>query len=855
MTPDRWARITDLLGDALDLLPESRPAFLAQLQIAESDLADEVRSLLAEHERPGDFLPELPDAKPAGDLRGRTIGAYRLTQLLGSGGMGTVYLAERSDGAFAKHVAVKLLSPAFSHASDWFQRERELLARLDHSNIARLIDGGTTPEGWPYLVMEYVEGAPIDRYCDERDLALDDRVQLLLQACSGLAHAHQRLVVHCDVKPANILVTSDGTVKLLDFGIAKLIDPEKTVTLWRPGTAAYSSPEQLRGEALTTAADVYSLGVLAYVVLTGQWPYGARSGGLAEAVHAVLDGEAVPASRVPGLSPARAKKLRGDLDNVLAKAVAKDPARRYASVQQLGDDLESFRRGFPVRARADTLTYRLTKFVRRHRVATTLSAAALVLLVAAVFVSSWQARIAQRRFDDLKAFAHAVVFDVNDAMAVTPGTVAARKLLVETALRYLDRLAQERSSDTALREELAAAYIRVARVQGGAFLPNLGDTAGAVASFQRAIASVGPAPATPALARLRMEAHLSVAQLATDPLQGKPDFEQAIETGSRQLARNPSDLETLRLVARAYHGIATIGHLTDNVPEHERAVARAVELRGRVVAIVPESWRDQIELAREYAQQALSLTQKGDAEAAELALGRARALLTTAHERLPDNQLITRGLAEIYSRSVVPFLQLDRIPEAAASAETAMQLLEPLVASDNNNQEYRSDLATASLQLGSVRRAQFRIDEALEFTRRTLEIRRARAARDSTLMFVPWGLSTVLNTVGELLMEQSPDNWRGARQLFSEAREVAEKRLAVAPSFTELRKELAISYEGLGRTSLAAPAAGDSDARALLERSLATWDEVFDRSIGDRRQTDRRDQVRGLLSSLPVRSS
>ena len=210
MTPDRWARITDLLGDALDLLPESRPAFLAQLQIAEFDLADEVRSLLAEHKQPRNFLPELPNTKPSGDLRGqhnrrvspRAVARQRRTSVPSTS-------RNEATAHSPKRVAVKLLSPAFSHASDWFQRERELLAPLKRSNIARLIDGGTTPEGWPYLVIKKVEGAPIDRYCDERDLALDDRVQLLLQACSGLAHAHQRLVVHCDVKPANILVTSE----------------------------------------------------------------------------------------------------------------------------------------------------------------------------------------------------------------------------------------------------------------------------------------------------------------------------------------------------------------------------------------------------------------------------------------------------------------------------------------------------------------------------------------------------------------------------------------------------------------------------------------------------------------------
>jgi non-specific serine/threonine protein kinase/serine/threonine-protein kinase len=855
MTPERWERITDLLGHVLDLSSEHRAAFLGDLHLVEPEIAAEVQSLLFEDEKPGDFLPPLPVTPVADDLRGRVIGAYRLTRLLGSGGMGAVYLAERSDGSFVKQVAIKLLSPALGHASDWFRRERELLARLDHPNIARLIDGGTTAEGWPYLVMEYVEGAPIDRYCEERGLALKDRLRLLVQVCSGLTHAHQRLVVHCDVKPANILVTGDGMVKLLDFGIAKFVDPEKTMTQCRPGTPAYASPEQIRGETLTTASDMYSLGVLAYVVLTGQWPYPGRSGQFAEAVRAVLESEPILASRLPGLAPARMKQLRGDLDNVLAKAVAKDPVRRYASVQQFADDLESYCQGLPVRARPDTLSYRLSKFVQRHRVATVLGSAAAAVLIAATSISTSQARIAQRRFDDLRTFAHAVVFDVNDAMATSPGTTASRKLLVETALRYLDRLAQERSADTSLREELAAAYLRVARVQGGAFQPNLGDTAGAIASFQKAIAATGSSPATPVLARLRMEAHISIAQLATDPLRGADDFERAIEAGTTHLAKHPSDADSLRLVAASYHGKATIGHLTDNVPQHEQHVIRALEFRQRVIAAAPGSWRDEIELAREHAQHALALVQKGDPAAAVAALERADRLLATLHERLPANQLVTRGLAEIRHRFVTPLLKLDRIWEAESKVTSAIALLEPIVASDVDNRQYRSDLASAWLQLGAVRRAQGRLDEALALQRKTLDTRRRAAHQENTTMFVPWGFATVLNGVGELLLEQSIHNWREARELFSEARAVAEERLALAPSFNELRKELAISYEGLARTTIAEDPNQTGREQALLARSLATWDDVFARSVGDRRHQERQAHVRSLIESSSTRTA
>jgi non-specific serine/threonine protein kinase/serine/threonine-protein kinase len=646
LTPERWEQITDLFADAVELAPEARTSFLARMQASDPQAARELASLLDHHEQPGEFLPALPaspeddleDASRPVDARGRTVGAYRIARLLGSGGMGTVYLAERHDGLFAKEVAVKLLSPVFAHVHDRVDRERELLARLDHLNITRLIDAGTTPEGWPYLVMDYIDGVPIDRYCADRGLSIEERVALLAQVCAGIAHAHQRFVIHCDIKPENILVTADGTVKLLDFGIAKLLLGSTAMSIFRPGTPTYASPEQLRGDPITAASDVYAIGVLAYVILTGSWPYPARPRGIADATHIVLTLEPVMASRVSGFPRAHARRLRGDVENVLAKAVAKDPARRYQSVEQLADDLDAWRRGFPVRARADTALYRLASFVRRHRVATAVSTVTLVLLIGLTGFSLRQARIADRESSDLRAFTRAVVFDVNDSLATIPGTTDARRRLVETALRYLDRLSAERTADVSLREDLASAYIRVGRIQGGAFLPNLGDTTGAIASFRKAIAATGPAPGSPALARLAMEAHLSIAQLATDPASGAPDFDGAIANGERQLSANPSDLQALRLVARAYHGKATIGHLTNNVPDHDRFARRAIALREQVRALAPDSWQDEIDRAREYAQLAIALMQQDNASAALQQLERGRTLLEAALHRLPSNR-------------------------------------------------------------------------------------------------------------------------------------------------------------------------------------------------------------------------
>jgi eukaryotic-like serine/threonine-protein kinase len=850
MTREEWAKVTDLLGDLLDLELADRAPFLARVHAEDPQAAAEVASLLAQHERPGEFLPDFPlQTPPLADLSGGSLGAYRLIRLLGCGGMGAVYLAERSDGAYSKQVAVKLLSPAFAHARERFHRERELLARLEHPNIARLIDGGTTTEGWSYLVMEYVDGLPIDRYCEEHDLSLADRLALLRQVCNGVTHAHQRLVIHCDIKPENILVTSDGTAKLLDFGIAKLLDLGGHPTLFRAATPAYSSPEQLQGDVLTTASDVYAIGVLGYVVFTGGGPYSLRSTRPIEAVQAVLTAEPILASRLPGLAASRARKLRGDLENILVKAVAKDPNRRYASAQQLADDLESFRRGFPVRARASTMAYRLRRFVGRHRIACLTAFLSLVALVAAATFSTWQARIAARRFEDLREFARAIVFDVDDVMRPIPGTTAARKLVVDTALRYLDRLSQENSGDAKLREELAAAYIRVGKVQGGAFLANLGDTRGAVVSFGKAVAAAGPATASSALERLRVEAHINIALLATDPIQGAPEFDRAIAAGERQLASNPDDVQTLRLIAQAYHGQATVAHVINRVPDHERAVERAIAIRERVRAMSP-TWQDAADLAREYAQHALALVQKENPEAALARLQQARALLETERQRAPSNQVLIRGLAETRSRLASVLETLGRHSDAVDEVEAAIELLTPLVASDAKNLQYRADLAYAWLRMGDVRRGERRIDEALAWHQKALAVRRERAKLDSVFMFVPWEFVRSLNTVGELLLEQSANNLDEARQVFSEARDVAEKTLLLAPSFNEVRKQLAISLEGLGRTALAEPRPDRAEAQRLMAQAIATWRDVFARSVGDRREAGRLETAEQLLASL-----
>lgn len=421
LSADRWRALSPLLDEALDIASDRRPAWLASLSTRDASLADDLRRLLAEHDtvHRSHFLEmTLPLVRPAAlaqPLEGQVLGAYRLVSSIGQGGMGSVWLAERCDGRFEGRAAVKLLNVALvgPTGEERFRREGTFLARLTHPNIARLIDAGLSPAGQPYLILEHVDGRHIDRYCDEQGLGTEARLKLFLDVLGAVAHAHANLIVHRDIKPPNVIVSVDGHVKLLDFGIAKLLEgaagvggsPEAdTSALTREAgavlTPEYAAPEQLSGGPVTTATDVYALGVLLYLLLTGQHPAGRDARSPAPLIRAIVDVEPRRVSEVVagpheppdvlaghavrrGTTPGRLQRLlRGDLDVIVAKALKKDPAERYTSVTALADDVRRYLRREPIGARPDTVRYRAARFLRRHARGVAASAAVVVLLAA-----------------------------------------------------------------------------------------------------------------------------------------------------------------------------------------------------------------------------------------------------------------------------------------------------------------------------------------------------------------------------------------------------------------------------------------------------------------------------------------
>ncbi len=515
-TPDQWATLSDLLGEALEHPEPDRDSFIEQRTGSDAQLRNELRRLLAAHDtarRDGrfesgatDLISEaFPEPAPV-----EQIGPYRLLREIGRGGMGRVWLAERSDGVFDRRVAVKMMRAGLMLQADRerFAAERHILGRLDHENVAGILDGGITDDGHPYLVMEYVEGVPITEYCRANSSSLEERLQLLRTVCDAVSYAHQKLVVHRDLKPGNILVREDGTVKLLDFGIAKLLnfdqveDARLTLTGALRLTPEYAAPEQVLGGGISTATDVYALGIILFELLTGERPYSIE-GQSPRAIEAAVCNSRPPrpstvvrtADRETSASTSRlARRLRGDLDTIVLKALRKEPERRYATAAELSEDLRRYLVGLPVSARPDTAAYRTKKFVQRHRVSVAAAGVVALALLFGLGAASWQAweanqarEVAEERFAIAQEAAQSLLYSVHDAIAGLPGSTAAREIIVAHSVDYLDRLATDAGDDLELRLDLAGAYFRIANVQGNPTDNNLGRHDDAIASYRRGL--------------------------------------------------------------------------------------------------------------------------------------------------------------------------------------------------------------------------------------------------------------------------------------------------------------------------------------------------------------------------------
>jgi serine/threonine protein kinase/tetratricopeptide (TPR) repeat protein len=477
-------RVEELFCEVADLSPEVRARYFAERNIDELTRR-EVEALLAfdacsTQSLDRDIGQVAQQALAQLERAGLDCGPYRLGALLGRGGMGSVYLAERVDGEVEQRVAVKLLRPGSDDPQlrQRFLAERQILAGLSHPNIARLLDAGHREDGQPYLVMEYVEGRPIDVYANE--FSLRQKVALFLKVCAAVSQLHRNLVVHRDLKPSNILVTEGGEPKLLDFGIAKMLDQtgDSTVTSARMHTPDYASPEQVTGGPMTTATDIYSLSAVLYKLLTGVSPHRSE-GDFADGMAFAISGRSItpPSKLVPA--------VKDDLEMIVMKALRRKPQERYASVEQFSDDLESYLDSCPIHARKGNRWYRTRKFLRRHWLPVTAVALIIGSLTTGLALANHERAIAEQRFNDVRQLANKL-FDIEKQVAPLPGGTQARLFIVNTALEYLQRVTADVHMEPALALEVGTAYMQVARVQGVPISSNLGDALQADRSLQRA---------------------------------------------------------------------------------------------------------------------------------------------------------------------------------------------------------------------------------------------------------------------------------------------------------------------------------------------------------------------------------
>lgn len=612
---EQWQRVEDLFSTAADLSGDDRRHFLSTIH--EGELREFVRKLLDHTGDAGEQIARTIEsvaqiASPEESWTGRRFGPYSILREIGRGGMGAVFEAQRDDSEYRLRVALKVALSFRDNAffKERFRQERQILAALEHPYIARFLDGGTE-NGLPYFVMEYVEGIPVTDYCDQQKLGLRERIELFRQICAAVDHAHAHLIIHRDLKPGNVLVNSSGTPKLVDFGIAKLRDADSEIgvttsaMLWTPD---YASPEQVRCQSITTRSDTYSLGLILYELLCGAKAQVADTSSPLALDRSICETEpSAPSLRAATSGNKQlAAALTGDLDAIMLRAVQKEPERRFESAAALSEDLRRYLHGEPVLSRRASVAYQIQKLVRRHRLVFASAALVAISLIGGIIATVYQARLASQRFDQVREMSHALMFDIHDAIKPLSGSVPAQRLVVDTALRYLDNLAKT-ASDPKLQLEIAAGYDRIGSVQGDYVKPSLGKREEALQSFRKALALLQALPSSSldaeaktllAGVHIRIGNHLLDGSAAAE---GKQHIEKAIEI-LEPIASKPHPDSTIdRTLAEAYVAFAN----TSRSGGHsviERTV-RAISILEPIAATAPAKDPIHINLAT-----ALSIT-------------------------------------------------------------------------------------------------------------------------------------------------------------------------------------------------------------------------------------------------------
>jgi tetratricopeptide (TPR) repeat protein/tRNA A-37 threonylcarbamoyl transferase component Bud32 len=876
---ERYARAKEVFFAALDLYPRARAEFVRTACGDDAALLREVESLLKLRAEAGDFL-ELPAIGKVSVhehsldyFKDKVIGGYRLVRELGAGGMGVVFLAEKDDGEFSRQVALKIVKSDLhiSAIHRRFNLERQILNRLEHPNIAHLIDGGTTTDGLPYFVMEYVEGVPLVEYAKKNNLSLGERLELFRQVCAAVSFAHKHAVIHRDLKPSNILVTADGTVKLLDFGIAKLLSsetltqPESAQTL-RAMTPEYASPEQIKGEIVTTVSDVYSLGVVLYELLTELCPYETDSGNLNDIIHRVCEvdparpssiashrvseGNQAPLSQRSDLARVR-RSLKGDLDNIILKALRKEPERRYSSVDDFREDVQRHLKGLPVLARRGTFAYRAEKFIGRNRIAVALTLLIVLAVLGGIATTVSEARRAEReraraerRFNEVRTLADSFLFELNDE--ILKGQTQGRALVVRRALEYLNRLASEASDDASLQREVAVAYLKIGDIQGKPYSPNLGDTEGAFESYDKARTILEMLHRADQTNRA-IQLSLSTAYVAIGSIQtlrraigneAAESLQKARQLGEELVAADPTNEEYRRMLADTYK---SVGDLPNDADQRTAWHRKALALRKELAGADPTNTQEQAAVAslhQRIGQQLLNRPNASlkadDYRAALENFDKALEIYRGLQAAEPANSRHRRNVADMTAARIRALVSLGNKSEAMKDYKVAMEIFEELATADPKNAEARLDIAyTQQIMCESFLKLNDTAS-ALKSCRKGLSIADSLLASDPTDMEVRYYVYRNYRSIIDALKKEG--NINGAIQTGQQALVIFEQWLAIEPQnaiylpyVANISSEIGEMYAAIAsKTRTPTPKKKQNwlIARDWLTRSLDAWHDL-----------------------------
>ncbi|HJP92025.1 MAG TPA: protein kinase [Pyrinomonadaceae bacterium] len=840
ITPERWQQVKQILAKALDVDSGRQQEFLDFACGSDSGLRAEVESLLAHRVETSSDVIEMcaSDAarfrvKAEPSRAGTRIGAYRVVREIGHGGMGAVFLAVRDDEQYQQQVAIKLIK---SNIADdamrrRFRNEMQILADLNHPSIARLFDAGQTEDGVPYLVMEYVEGQPINVYCEEQDVSTEQRLRLFCMVCEAVQYAHQHLVIHRDIKPGNILVTNEGVPKLVDFGIAKLLDrsnsAEATVTAIQFMTPQYASPEQILGGSVTTATDVYSLGVVLYELLSGQLPYRLKSRLPHEVAKAICDQDPQRPSaaivQTNGGEPSasigtavrshtsRRKRLHSDLDNIVLMAMRKEPERRYPTAEQLADDIRRHLNGLPVRARADTFTYRTGKFIRRQKVAVTAALLIALTLIFGIIATLSQNRVAraeraraERRFSEVRQLANSFVFEVHDSIANLPGSTEARSLIVQRGLKYLDSLAQDAAGDRELQRELAVAYEKLGTVQYTPTVAHLGDLAGALDSHRKAAALrealVAAEPNNLNYRRDLLDSYWFIATL----LGAQGDLPRELQILREQLParRELAAAEKTEFVDR-YNLAGTyayIGSLLMEMGDVNGALTNqreALKIREELSALDPNHARANRALTISYEFIGVATERAGDTKVALDLQLRGLKLRESLVANDPLNTDLRLMLIESHRYVGDVLFELGDKQQAAVHYQKQLALNEEMIASDPTNAQFKSNHAVALIKVGDVEAHADRAVKALESYKQALRLREQLSSSAPTDTTIRRDLAEALIKVGDALAIGGQKSQ--ALENYLKGLEILKTLSSAIPAHAGVRGMLAQAYVRVGQ--------------------------------------------------------